>query len=173
MSYALAALLVAVASAAPLDAFLEPIVGKYAANSDIVPFVEVSNVTTCASRCIATPGCVSFNLCDAGKPSVYNCGVSAYSMAYDVTSGAACSLYTKIQPRNDSPVVAVVPWSETRPLPHTVELRTEGLLGAAFQSHHDTYLVVRSPLDMLYFFYKRALKTPPNGSECFGKCGFE
>ena len=149
------------AAAAPLDAFLAPIADTYAANSDIVNVTQTPDAATCAAACLLNPLCVSFNYCGT------SCGLSGFSMAYRPAAGP-CALYTRIRPRNDTHILQAVPWAATSPPPMSVTLGAAGLLGAAYVEHHDTYLAVRSPLDMLFFFYDRAKKPAPNGSFCFG-----
>jgi len=160
---ALAALTATLASAAPLDSFLPPLLGNVALNADFAPVLNAS-AADCAARCLALGAqCISFNVCGA------ECGVSAFSMAYELTAADNCNLYTRIRPRNDSLVGQRVAWVAQAPPAGTVALtNTSGLLGAAFASFHDTYLMVRSPLDMLYFFYERARIAPPVGAQCFG-----
>ena len=112
---------------------------------------------------------MSFNLCTQGSEAALACGVSEYSIAYAFEAAATCQLFTRLQPRNDSLVGQAVAWAAQAPAPGTVSLdNASGLLGAAFAAHHDEYLSVRSPLDMLFFFYDRAGQQAPPGAQCFG-----
>ena len=68
--------LCAAAARAQLDQFLPPTPNTYAANADLLPPVTVAGgAAACAARCVATPGCISFNLCGA------ECGVSGWSIS--------------------------------------------------------------------------------------------
>ena len=157
------------ASASALDSFLAPLAGRVALNADFAPVSNASTPEECAARCLALGAqCVSFNLCTQGGDAVLACGVSEYSMAYAFSAADTCQLFTRLQPRDDSPVSQSVAWSAQAPAPLSVALDPAGLLGAAFAEHRATYLGVRSPLDMLYFFYKRAGQTPPSSAQCFG-----
>lgn len=156
------ALAASATAASPLDSFLLPLQASVALNADILPIVNAS-ASDCAARCLGVPECVSFNVCGS------ECGVSGFSIAYTFSSAAACQLYTRLRPRNDSHIVQAVPWAAAAPPPGTVSLaNASGLLGAAFAAHHDTYLSVRSPDDMLFFFYNRSGIAPPAGAQCFG-----
>ena len=162
-----ALLLARAADGAALDSFLAPLAGRVALNADFAPVSNASTAEGCAARCLSLGArCVSFNLCGGGAPLA--CGVSEYSMAYDFAAAASCELFTRLQPRDDSPAGQAVAWAAQAPAPRAVALNASGLLGAAFAGHRDTYLGVRSPLDMLFFFYKRANVAPPDGAYCFG-----
>ena len=148
---------------APVDGFLPPIADMYAANADLVPPREVTDAADCAADCTTMPDCVSFNLCTNGSALV--CGVSGWSMAYVPTSASTCSWYRRVVPRNDAPISQAVPWQVHTPT-RDVDIAS-GPLHDAFTGNVDTYLRVRDPLDMLFFFAKRAGVTNPPG-QCFG-----
>ena len=150
-------------NSSPLDSFLSPLVGSCALNADLIPVTQQPDIASCASLCLSTPDCISFNACQNG--TAYRCGCSGYSMAYDVISSAQCNLYTRIQPRNDSPVVQSIQWNAHAPTFGSVTLFS-GLIGDSYVNHFDTYLLVRDPDDMLVFFAERANK--PSTGQCFG-----
>lgn len=154
---------IALSQSQPLDSFLPPLVGSCALNADLIPVTQQPDIASCASLCLSTSGCISFNACVNGTG--IRCGASGYSMAYDVTSASECSLYTRIQPRNDSPVTQSVQWNAHAPSFGSVTL-SSGLLGDSFTNHYQTYLLVRDPEDMLVFFAERANK--PSNGKCFG-----
>lgn len=172
-----------------LDRFLPPLVYLQAINAELCPAVNVSNPDACAALCIAIDDrCVSFNLCKHGpiansdaaeyssdapfeSTASYACTLNTFTTSYRPAASSNCSLYTKLRPRNDSKVVQAVPWSAQPPPPRSVSLRGN-LLGSTFDLHRDVYLAVRSPLDMLYWFFVRAQQSPPPGAHCFGWGGW-
>jgi len=158
------------AATGPLDYFLTPISGFYAANADMVPPSQVSTVEDCALLCLEATNCVSFNACQ--NANGFDCGIQSYSMGYRPAAAAQCSLYTRVQPRNDTRVDQAVPWVATAPPPGSVTLGPGGIIADAFAQHHDQYLAVRSPDDMLYWFRDRSGQPQPNGSQCFGWDGW-
>jgi hypothetical protein len=138
----------------PLDYFLPPLVSVYAVNAELSPPVSVPSPDACAAICLAAAArCISFNLCKPNSavsssasssyaPSPYTCSTNTVNAAYRPSTSADCSLFTKIQPRNDTKIAQAVPWTAHSPPPHTVSLRGQ-LLGDTFQLHRDIYLAVR------------------------------
>jgi hypothetical protein len=173
----------------PLDRFLPPHLSLQAINDELSSAVNVSNPDACAALCIASDDrCVSFNLCkhdpnanpDAAEHSfdapfesnaAYACTLNTFTSSYRPAASSNCSLYTKLRPRNDSKIVQAVPWYAHTPPPRSVSLRGN-LLGSTFDLHRDVYLAVRSPLDMLYWFFVRAQQSPPPEAHCFGWGGW-
>ena len=165
----LASAVAATAAGAPSDSFLPPSAGMYAANADLQPPAPAATADECAQRCLDYgPACISFNLCTNG--SAYACGFQGWSMAYDSAEAATCSWYRRRTPRDDSPAGQAIPWVLSPPPPRSVTLYA-GPLRDAFVTNVETYLRVRDPLDMLYFFAKRAGVPAPPGS-CFGWGGW-
>lgn len=172
-----------------LDSFLPPLSSVYAINAGLSSEVNVSSADACASICLANGDrCVSFNLCKL-KPaashdntdssfaapvdstSSYSCLPNTFTASYRPSPSADCSLYTKLRPRNDSKIVQAVPWSAHAPPPRSVSLQGQ-VLGSTFDLHRDIYLAVRSPMDMLYWFFVRARQPPPPDAHCFGWGGW-
>jgi hypothetical protein len=160
----------AAAAASPLETFLPPLEGVYAANADCAPVTQTTDIVTCAQQCLDNKECVSFNVCVNGTG--FRCGLQSFSMGYRPAISAPCALYTRIRPRNDSRSVQAIPWAATSPAPGNVALDADALIGKTFILHHDLYLSVRSPQDMLYWFYERAKKPIPAGAQCFGWDGW-
>ena len=164
----------------PLNSFLPPLPSLYAINAGLSPEVNVSSADACASICLASGDrCVSFNLCqhkpaashDTADSSSYSCLPNTFTASYRPSASADCSLYTKLRPRNDSKIVQAVPWSARTPPPRSVSLQGQ-VLGSTFDLHRDIYLAVRSPMDMLYWFFVRARQPPPPDAHCFGWGGW-
>lgn len=173
----------------PLDAFLPPLLSLQAINAELSPAANVSSPDACAAMCIASGDrCVSFNLCkpdQTATPNVeeskaesafdstaaYSCTLNTFTRSYRPSASSHCSLYTKLRPRNDSRTVQAVPWAACAPPPRSVSLRGQ-LLGSTFDLHRDIYLAVRSPMDMLYWFFVRAQQQPPPEARCFGWGGW-
>lgn len=150
-----------------IPGFAPSVAGIYAANADLLPASNVSGAAECAARCVATPGCISFNLCGSA------CGVSGWSMAYDRAASAACSWTRRLSPRDDSPAPRAVAWAADTPAPGTGAVTLEGgPLADAFDENTASYLRVRSPADMLFWFASRAGAAPPAGAQCFGWGGW-
>lgn len=159
-----AAVASAVAGAVPTDSFLAPLVGKTAANATLQS-LTASSPDQCAQSCLLLAGCLSFNYC-TGSGSSNNCDLSGWNVAYTpVDTSSSCSLYQRIRPRNDGPVTQAVPWLLQVPTGN-VSVRS-GPLSAGFYGNLNNYLLVRDPLDMLFFFAKRAGVSNPAG-QCFG-----
>ena len=159
----LAAAAATAATAAPLDSFLPPRASTYAAGADIVPAAPVPDASACAASCLASPACISINVClNAG--GALECGLSGWSEAYNQASAPECTYYRRSLPRNDTRVSQAVPWLLAVPAGGVVI--TGGPLADTFTGNVENYLRVRDPLDMLHFFGARAGQAPPG--QCFG-----
>lgn len=157
--HATAVLVATAQSPSPLDSFLPPTQGVFAADADLIPAQPVSSPLDCATVCLNDARCVSFNYC---APA---CGISGWNVSYSPATSSACAWYRRILPRNDAPVRQAVPW--VLDVPTSGVALTAGPISDAFYGNVDTYLKVRDPLDMLLFFAKRAGVANPPGV-CFG-----
>lgn len=154
---------------ASVTGFLEPIVGGYAANADLVPAAPAADADACAARCVSYgPACISFNLCGSSPP--FDCGIGGWGMEYNFVDASQCSYFRRIIPRDDSPAPRAVSFVASLPPPLAVTLANEGAIGGAFYRHADQYLRVRDPLDMLHWFAARANANPVG--QCFGWDGW-
>lgn len=147
---------------APLDSFLAPVAGIFAADADMTSPSTVPDASACATICLAAPGCISFNLCGS------ECGIQTWNLSYVPGSSATCSYYRRSIPRNDSAISQRVPWLLTVP-PGGVQLQSGALL-TGFEANLN-YLRSRDPLDMIFFFAERAGVSNPPG-KCYGWGGW-
>jgi hypothetical protein len=154
------AAVLAVARAAPLDSFQAPVAGIYAGGADLAPAVQVPDAASCASACLAVPGCISMHVCSESN-GTFGCGISGWSMGYTPVEAPTCTWYRRVVPRNDTRISQAVPWLLSVPT-GGVEVRS-GPLADGFTVNLEQYLKVRDPLDMLYFFAQRAGVTNPPG----------
>lgn len=163
---AAAALLACAVAADPLASFQAPVPGVFASGGDLQPAIPVATPDACAAACLALgPGCVSMHVCTNGTGGLA-CGVSGWSMAYTAVAAPTCTWYRRTTPRNDTAIAQAVPWALIVPT-RGVALTGPGPLAATFTTNVDTYLKVRDPLDMLFFFAQRAGVANPPG-QCFG-----
>lgn len=151
---------------AQLNNFLPPIANLYAANADLVPPGDVPDINACAALCLTMDNCISINICTGSQPNTVRCGVSGYNISYVPTTSTSCSWYRRITPRNDTVITQAIPWLLAVPQTN-VMLNSSSILGNTFYNNINTYLKVRDPLDMLYFFAMRAGNPNPPGY-CFG-----
>lgn len=166
LSLCLLGMLPAALPASPLDYFLAPVENEYAAAADLEPFNQVPDVDTCANRCLSNPDCISFNLCAGDNSSYFNCGISGWNISYVPAASDACSWWRRITPRDDTPLGGqAVPWLLAVPVSGVSV--SSGPLADGFWGNVNTYLKVRDPLDMLFFFAQRAGIQNPEGY-CFG-----
>lgn len=154
--------------------FLPAVSGVIAANADALPPADVADAAACAALCVATPGCVSFNLCalTAGVSSTaagVRCGVQAWNPAYAAAAAASCVWYRRSLPRADARAAQAVPWALAVPAAG-VALAAGSPLATGFAGNL-AYLRSRDPLDMLYFFARRAGVAQPPG-RCYGWGGW-
>ena len=147
-----------------LCTYLPPLVGLYAADSDMFPPQSNHTLSSCSDWCTATPNCISFNLCGD------ECGIQSWSMSYTPKASSGCSWYRRSIPRNDSPAPRAVPWVAALPAPQTVTL-SSGPIADAFVGNLVDYLKLRDPEDMLYWFAWRSGANISN-AQCFGWDGW-
>jgi hypothetical protein len=137
--------------APPLPGFLPPRLNFFAANTELAPPTPVASTAACAASCLATPACISINVCAQADGSL-ECGLSGWSMAYDPAAASTCVYYRRSIPRNDTQHVQAVPWVLSVPSGGVVI--TGGPFADTFNGNLENYLRVRDPQDMLHFFGK-------------------
>ena len=148
-----------------LPGFAPAVDGIYAANADLIPSSSSQSPAACAALCLATPNCISFNFCGTS-----DCGVSGWAMNYAKTPAANCSWTRRLEERDDSPAPRTIAWRADIPASGSVNL-ISGPIANAFNENIQLYLGKRDPLDMLYWFAKRAGVAAPNGT-CWGWDGW-
>ena len=171
-------LLLARAFSVSLDSFLPPLNSFPSPLSNLRNASSTPSADSCAQECLSESACISFSLCFVQASSgPLTCTLSQRSMGFIFTASTHwvnCSTYIRIQPRNENKAQRVVPFVVDPPQPKAVTLLS-GPLYDAFSWNMESYLSLRDPEDMLYYFRQRASpggREPPPNSSCFGWDGW-
>ena len=147
----------------PLAAFAAPHQGQRIVNASLFDVDTLSNVTSCAQRCLDAEACIAFTWQNqaANPGGSSSCVGSGWSPRYATdTAPPTTSYYSRLRHGNTSRAQAAIEYRLSVPIAG-VELHS-GPLADAFQANVQ-YLLQIPVDDMLHWFRRRADQSNPPG----------